>query len=432
MFRASAGGGDVARSGRRVYRHSLVELLIRLLGRLPAGAGWSAAALAIAAIHMSWDPGPTLGQRFESARTLLDQALPRRRRVGRTYQGFVKALSRRGSAIRHALVRRLRERTRLAAGSDWRIGRWVPIGVDGSRFDAPRTVANEALGIAGRDKSGPQIMGVLLVHLGVMLPWAFARAGARAAERTLLRSLLGVLPADTLLVADAGFTGFELLNELRHRGAHFLVRVGRGITLLAELGYARREGRSTVYLWPDEFRSRPPLTLRLIRVGEVYLVTDVTNPCELSKKTAAELYRRRWGLEVAFRTLKQTLEHRKVRSGTPRHALAELDWAVLGLWALGLLGVEALRSARERPRRLSFALALRAVRHAARTNPAPRTLRGRLRRAVADEYRRKGKKRAYRWPHKKNPPPPGAPVLTKATPRQIREAAALVRRSHGR
>ena len=63
-------------------------------------------------------------------------------------------------------------------------------------------------------------------------------------------------------------------------------------------------------------KHRPPLVLRLIRVGPVCLVTDMTDPRRLSARTAAELYRRRWGLEVAFRSLKQTLERRRVRSGT--------------------------------------------------------------------------------------------------------------------
>lgn len=422
MFRASIGGRDAA---HEVYRHSLVRVLTPLLAPLRAGAGWSALSLALGAILMSWDAAPTLAQRFESARAVLDAALPRRRRTGRTYQGFVKALSLGSFAALRLLVPHLRERTTRAAGASWRVGAFVPIGVDGSKFDAPRTIANEDLGFAGRDKSGPQMMAVLLVHLGVMLPWAWARAGARTAERTLLRSMLDALPDATLLVADAGFTGFELLGDLRARGVHFLIRVGRGVSLLSDP--TRR--RDLVHLWPDKFRARPPLTLRLIRVADAYLLTDVLDPRLLSKAAARELYRRRWGLEVAFRTLKQTLEHRKMRSGTPRHALAELDWAMVGLWTLGLIGADVLRAARIHPRRLSFASALSTLRHAARANPSSRALRGRLKRSVVDTYRRTGEKHAYRWPHKKNPPRPGAPRITTATREQVRIAAALRARS---
>ncbi len=420
MFNGLTGGAVAARRG--MYRHPLVRALMPLLGPLPAGRGWSARALALGAVLMSWDAAPTLAQRFESALAVLD-TLPRRRRTGRTYQGFVKALSR-GRGVLEALAGRLRLFTERAASGCWRVGEWTPIGVDGSRFDAPRTLANEALGLAGRDKCGPQMVALLLVHLGSMLPWAWRLGPVCESERSLLRSMLGVLPARTLLVADAGFVGFDLLSMLRGQGVHFLVRVGRGVHLLRGLGCYRREGRDTVYLWPDRERSRPPLVLRLIRIGDVHLITDVTDPKGLSKKAAAELYRRRWGLELAFRSLKQTLERRKVRSGAPGNAMAELGWTIAGMWALSLLGVRAVVGAGHGPRRLSLAKALAAVR-AAHRGGSERALRRRLRRAVQDHYRRRSSKRAYRWPHKKRPQPPGPPRLTIATAAQVREAQRL-------
>lgn len=425
MFRASVGGSDAAR--RTVYRHALIRLMSPLLAPLAIGRGWSACSLAFAAVLMCLDAAPTLAQRFESALWVLDAALPRRRRVGRTYQGFVKALGRSSAAILSTLTAHLRGLTRQAAGRAWRIGEFVAIGADGSRFDAPRTIANEALGIAGRDKSGPQMMSLLLVHLGAMLPWGWKTGGACESERSLLRSMLGTLPENTLLVADAGFTGFDLLSELHARGVSFLVRVGRGVRLLRELGVYRREGKSTVYLWPDNKKSASPLTLRLIRVGNVYLVTDVMDHRRLTRKMAGELYRRRWGLEVAFRALKQTLERRKMRSCTASHAKVELDWTVAGHWVLSLLGVRAIARAGHGPRRLSLAAALAAVRAACRGHRTDRWLTGRLSRALLDRCSRRSSRKAYRWAHKKNPPPPGAPTLAIATATQTRRAKELQR-----
>jgi hypothetical protein len=416
MFRASIGGRDAA---HRVYRHALVRLMIRLLPTLPRQGGWSGLNLVLCSVLMSWDPGPTLAQRFESTLGLLDRALPRRRRTPRTYQGLVKALAARGCGLTGLLGDHLRLLSRQAAGGAWRIGEFFAVGVDGSRFDAPRTIGNDPLGCAGRDKSGPQLMTLLLMHLGTMLPWAWTIGGGREAERTLLRSVIGLLPPGTLLVADAGFTGFDLISELLARHVHVLIRVGRGARLLTELGYAGREGKSTVYLWPDHRRDRPPLVLRLIRVGEVWLITSVTDPRRLSAKAAAELYRRRWGLEVAFRSLKQTLQRRKLRSGTATHARAELDWAVLGLWLLGLLGFNAAGD------RSSPAGVLKVVRHAAHADPATRTLWSGLAGAVRDAYRRAGPKTARGWPHKKNPPAPGPPSLTRASRAQVHAATGL-------
>lgn len=422
MFRASLGGRDAAHA---VYRHTLVRVITTLLPAFDRVGGWSRLGLTLCSILMSWDPAPTLAQRFAATRAVLDRGLPRRRRVPRTYQGFIKALSTRGRGLAAELATHLRALTQKAADRAWRLGEFVPIAVDGSKFDAPRTIANEPLGLAGKDKCGPQMMLLLLVHLGVMLPWAWTIGNAADSERSLLRRCLGLLPARTLLVADAGFTGFELLSELTRRRISVLIRVGRGVHLLRELGFYRREGRSTVYLWPDAAHARPPLVLRLIRIADVWLITDVTDHRRLSKRAAAELYRRRWGLEVTFRTLKQTLERRKMRSGQAMNARAELAWSIAGLWVLGLLGVNALRSARIPPRRLSFASALAAVRHAAHTPCSTRMLRGRLRRAVIDTYTRRGRKTSYRWPHKKKQAPPGAPRVTTATAAQVRTATVL-------
>ncbi len=424
MLKTSVGGGAASRT---VYRHALVRIVSDSLGSLAGGTGWCPFSLALAATLMSWDPAPTLTQRFEGVLAVLDAAMPRRRRTGRTYQGFVKAIARKSDALLGQLIPHLRVCSEQLAGSQWRVGEFVPLGVDGSRFDAPRTIANEPLGFAGKDKCGPQMMTLLLVHLGAMLPWGWRIGRARDAERTLLRDCLEELPQGTLLIADAGFTGFDLLSELHARDVSFLVRVGRGVRLLSELGYYQREGKSTVYLWPDAKRSRPPMTLRLIRVGSMHLITNVIEPSRLSHKTACELYRRRWGLEVAFRTLKQTLEHRKVRSGAAANARNELAWSIVGLWLLGLLGGRAI--AGRCPRRLSMARALAAVRHAARDPNAKHTsdrpLRRRLRQALIDDYRRRTRKDAYQYARKKKQPAPGTPSIAKATPIQVQAAQAL-------
>jgi hypothetical protein len=419
------GGGVPAR--RTDHRQIVVEFLIPLLGVLGKcrGRGWSPLAVALASILMSWDPAPTLAQRFENARGVLRGILPRRWRLGRTYQGFVKAMMRHSDAAMEPLLPHLRTLTREAAGRDWTIRGLVPIAVDGSMVDAPRTMGNEALGFVGKDKCGPQIRTLLLIHLGAMLPWSFALGEARTSERALLHTVLPLLPENTLLVADAGFVGFDLLSMLKERGTHFLVRVGRGVRLLRDLGCYKREGVSTVYLWPDARRQCEPLVLRLIRVGSVYLVTDITDPRRLSAKIAGDLYRRRWGIEVAFRSLKQTLEHCKVRSGTALHSMTELKWAIVGSWMLSLMGAHQLARAGIPPRRLSLAKVISAVRAARAGHLSKRAFRTRLRGAVQDTYRRRGSKKAYRWPHKKRPPPPGAPQVTKATEAQVHAAKRL-------
>ena len=425
MYRASAGGGAAA---HRVYRHALVRCISPLLGVLAPGTGWSPFGIGACAVLMSWLPAGALAQRFEQARGILDAALPRRRRVGRTYQGFIKALRRHSGALLAELIPHLRAESERIAGAHWRFGEFVPVAVDGSKFDAPRTRDNEQLGTAGKDKSGPQMMVAYMMNLMTLTPLAWRIGGARASERALFREMIDELPPEALLVADAGYTGYELLAELDRRGVAFLVRVGRAVRLLTALGYQRREGTDTVYLWPACHRKRRPLALRLIRVGRVHLITNVTDPRRLSRRSAGELYRRRWGIEVTFRTLKRTMSHLKMRTRTARHAKIELAWALVGMWVLRLLGLRAI-VARHDPCRLGMAAALAAVRaeavHAEARSRTPHALRGRLRKALIDAYQRRKSKHARGYARKKKQPTPGPPKLTRATKAQVAQAKAL-------
>lgn len=75
----------------------------------------------------------------------------------------------------------------------------------------------------------------------------------------------------------------------------------------------------------------------------MYLVTNVLDKKALTAKSAGVLYEMRSGVEVFYRSLKQTLEKRRMLSRTPEAARCELTWALLGLWLLSLMtAVEVL------------------------------------------------------------------------------------------
>ena len=104
-------------------------------------------------------------------------------------------------------------------------------------------------------------------------------------------------------------------------------------------------------------------------------------------------------------------------SKRPDEALLELDWALMGLWLLGLMTAEATPKGPDR-RPWSVAKALRVVRAAmwyrGRARPAG-GLRRLLRRAVRDRYVRHRPKAAREWPRKKKGLPPGEPKIRMAT-----------------
>ncbi len=64
--------------------------------------------------------------------------------------------------------------------------------------------------------------------------------------------------------------------------------------------------------------------------------------------------------QVFFRTFKQTFGCRKLRSRTAPNAQLELDWSLLGVWCVCLLGKRELRVSGQEPARLSPVAALHA------------------------------------------------------------------------
>jgi hypothetical protein len=381
---------------------------------------------------MAWDEGQTLSARFEHACRAAAEVHPHWR-LGTSYSGFAEALARRTPELAEALKGRLRRLMRGRAGGHWRRGRWTAFAVDGTRLEAPRTVANEAgLGRAGRDKAGPQASLTVLWHMGTGLPWDYRVGPVAEAERTHLRRMAGELPAGSLVVADAGFVGYGLCLRLLRQGRHFLLRVGGNITLLEGLGYYHEERGGLVYLWPRKHRGGRPLVLRLItlRQGQqdVYLLTDVLDPARLTDTEAARLYAMRWGEEVFFRSFKQTLQHRRLLSRTGATCLAEAQWNLIGLWLLGLMTVERLVPDGVDPHEMSTAGARDVVRGAMRgerPRRGPQTVGAGLMAARKDGYQRQGSKEARDYPRKKRRKPPGPPKIKAATAAEVKRAQKL-------
>ena len=381
---------------------------------------------------MAWDEGQTLEARWHHAREVA-VGLHAHWPLGASYSGFAAALVRESPRIVAGIKAKFRQAMLSMQGHQTRCG-WRAFAVDGSRLEAPLTRANEAgLGRAGRQKCGPQVFVTTVWHLGLGLPWDFRIGPGTDSERRHCEQMLDELPSDSLVVADAGFVGYELCQRVLAAGQSFLLRVGGNIRLLTDLGWEHDERDGMVYLWPLKQRGLPPLTLRLIVLRrdkqEVYLLTNVFDPKRLSDEEAGVLYEMRWGVEVFYRSYKQTLNRRRLLSRTPATCLAECSWTMLGLWLLGLLTVSRIAANGQDPLGWSVALARNAVRRAMRLGVGGvhgrRCLFRDLSAAVKDGYWRRGPKPARDYPRKKREKPPGPPKLQSATVSEVRQANRL-------
>jgi hypothetical protein len=424
-----------------------------IFAKLPrhGNTSWQPRSLVITAVLWVWSSQAKLTEAFAEAKQLSERLLGSVA-IG-SYQGLTQALVRHTERLMPLLWKRLQELMRQTGRSHFRIGRWLPLAVDGSRVTTPRTRRNEqALGAAhygqGRKAKSrrkwknkrrrsrplgqpvkPQIWLTLLWHMGLKMPWAWRCGPSTASERGHLQELLQwqSFPENTLFCGDAGFVGYGVWSSILDAGHSFLIRVGSNLQLLRGLGKVH-ERNGLVHLWPHTAarQRQPPLTLRLLEFqtdqGPFYLVTNILSDRALSITQARKLYRLRWGVELQFRSLKQTFGRGKLRSRTPDRALVELEWSLLGLWLIQLFAVREQISMDEPPQRSSVALALSVIRQAMRDwsspAPSPRALRQRLKNAVSDRYQRRMSKRGRYRPPLKDIPATGPPIIVRATPKQ--------------
>ena len=416
---------------------------------------WSPLHLASAALLWAWADESTLVERFVTARKITALLYDPQQEFAESYQCFMKLLRRWTVALLAQLQAALRRRLRDALAEFWQVHGFALFGVDGSRIELPRTQSHEAAYSLTRHKkprplkrnrrkkprtaahtmkaNTPLMWLTVLWHAGTGLPWAWRIGPTDSSEREHWREMIPELPDNALVAADAGYVGYEYARALLDSGRHLLLRVGSNVRLLRKLGWTK-ESDSIVYLWPQHAqRSGVPIVLRLV-VGHngkhpIYLVTSVISSRRLTDRQVIDIYRRRWGVELFFRHLKQTFQRRKLRSASADNARVELDWSLLGLWGMALYAQVEIHKHHGDPTQISIARVLRSYRRMMRDyrHPVQRecTLSSLLRCALRDQYTRTNKA-SRNYPCKKRQDPPArAPEILRASRDEVLKARML-------
>lgn len=390
---------------------------------------WDIHPLLYVLLLSTWCVGDSLPEKFEVARGFYIVCCPKRKRPGKSFTGFEKALARLPMPVLRTLGAALR--SRIVAVFDRRLfyHGFIPLGCDGTHLECPRSEELERrVGTFGKEGSAPKIWNTSIVHLTLGIPWSWRLGrGGKASERTHLLQMIPWLPKLTLLVTDAGYVGHDVVRNLLEANIQFLMRMSSNALFYTEQETCLNRFREgIVYYWPDVIRKQagPPLRGRLLRIksrrrkNDVWLFTNVEDRRRLPMKVASQFYRWRWENEGFFRTYKRTLKKVTLTSRTLRQAHREAEGSMLATQLLlcqGALAVTAPSTENKPPVMCSPRSVLLETRRAMRGQQPPLDFGRRLVSSARERRERRTPKAKRIWPARKKHKPPNPPRMLKLT-----------------
>lgn len=252
--------------------------------------------------------------------------------------------------------------------------------IDGTGVSLPDTPANQRRYPQSREQKPGcgfpflKLVGVFSLATGVLLD--YAKGNQHHHELRLRRRLLDAFKPGDLALADRGFSCYTLLALLWHQHVPGLFRLhqARG----GDLRRGKRLGkhdRLVVWRKPRDWarprylpqslweRLAPELTVRVLRLSRrrpgyrTRSVTRVTTLLDAERYSAlelAELYARRWQIELWFRDLKTAMGMETLRCRRPQMIHKELEMFFIAYNLIRGLMAQASRAQGVPIPRLSF------------------------------------------------------------------------------
>jgi hypothetical protein len=198
-----------------------------------------------------------------------------------------------------------------------------------------------------------------------LFPWAHFRSTKSAIKLHTLLDLRGNIPTfiditagnvhdvnaldsvpvepTSLYIMDRGYLDFGRLNNFERMGASFIIRAKRRLAFRRHCSRPLSpEQRSTItsdqegVLINPKPRKKYPGKLRRIRVrdpesGKVLVL--LSNNLELPANTIAELFRKRWEIEIFFKWIKQNLRIKRFYGNTPNAVHSQI-WIAISVYLM--------------------------------------------------------------------------------------------------
>jgi putative transposase len=265
-------------------------------------------------------------------------------------------------------------------------GRHVQL-VDGTTASMPDTADNQQAFPQHRAQAPgvgfPLVRMVVLLSLATAMVKAMALGpyqGKETGETALLRELLGHFTSGDILLADRYYCSYFLIALFQELDVDFVVRLHQCRDYDFRRGRHLGPGDHIVRWvkpakpkWMDqETYDRLPASLEVrevqvqvqqpgFRTESLVVVTTLLDAEEYSKDDIAELYHRRWLIELDIRTLKITLGMDVLRCQSADMVRREIWTCLLAYNLIRQTMLEAALQTDRSPRELSFTAALQKI-----------------------------------------------------------------------
>ena len=265
-------------------------------------------------------------------------------------------------------------------------GRHVKL-VDGTTVSMPDTPANQAeYPQQTQQEEGlgfPIARTVVLMSLATAMLCGMAigpYAGKETGEMALFRKLLDELDPGDIVLADRYFCSYFMIAMLLAKGVDIVSRLHQcrkedcqGVRRFDKHDWLVQWERPAKPDWMDQetYESMPKsMTLRQIevhvnqpgfRVESFIAVTTLTDAKKYPKEEIAELYHKRWLVELDIRAIKVTMGMDVLRCKTPQMVRKEMWTCLLAYNLIRKTMLQAAAKSGLSPRQLSFTTALQTV-----------------------------------------------------------------------
>ena len=279
-----------------------------------------------------------------------------------------------------AVFDKLRDHLNRRASSAWLwCGRRVKV-IDGTSFSMPDTKPNQKQWPQpSTQKKGcgfpvAKMLGVFCLSTGAWLGHALSKWHSH--DLGLWQSISHLLDTGDVLVGDAGFCAYALMAELKQRGIDTVFRLhqkrSKDMRRGKRLGkddrlqiWSKPAQRPAGSPWKKRAWNKLPkqLEVRIVRVKIerkgfrtrcLWIATTCTHAVRYPAVKLAELYDRRWSIELFYRDIKTTMHMEVMRTKSPAMVEKELLMHAIAYNALRALILESASVHQQELGRISF------------------------------------------------------------------------------